>query len=109
MCAFECVTVNHIYNSVCACRPKHINSSVSAPLNATKIAVMKGIDWQIRMVGSALLFSVYKFKKKKNLIGTSKYILRIGITSMFLHNWWTSFREQNDDLHVQQYKDTVYN
>ena len=28
---------------------------------------------------------------KKNLIGTSKYILRIGITSMFLHNWWTSF------------------
>ena len=32
----------YIYNSVCTRRHKHINSSVSAPLNATKIDVMKG-------------------------------------------------------------------
>ena len=32
-----------IYNSVCAHRHKHINSSVSASRNATKMALMKGI------------------------------------------------------------------
>ena len=29
------------YNSVCTCRHTNLNSSASAPLNATKIAVMK--------------------------------------------------------------------
>ena len=32
----------NLYNSVCARRHKHINSSASAQLNATQIAVMKG-------------------------------------------------------------------
>ena len=39
-----------IYNSVCACRDIHINSFASTPLNATQIAVMKGINWRKRMV-----------------------------------------------------------
>ena len=41
-----------IYNSVCACRHTHINSSVSAPLNAMIIAVMKRIHWLMPTVGS---------------------------------------------------------
>ena len=51
---------SRIYISVCAGRHKHINSSVSTPLNSTKIAVMKGKHWPTRMVGPEFLFSIYK-------------------------------------------------
>ena len=53
-----------LYNSVCACWHTHINSSVSAPLNATKIAIMKGIHWWMPMVGPEFLFLIYKCWKK---------------------------------------------
>ena len=47
----------NIYNSVSVRRHKQINSSVRAPLNATKIAVMKDIHWRARMVGPEFSFS----------------------------------------------------
>ena len=50
----------YIYNSVCARRHKHINSSPSAQLNATQIAVMKGSHWRTWMVGPDILFSIYQ-------------------------------------------------
>ena len=56
-----CVSIYiYIYNSVCACRHIHINSFVSVPLNATKIAVMKCIHWRTAVVGPEFLFSIYK-------------------------------------------------
>ena len=36
------------YNSVCARRHKHIDSSASTQLNATQIAVMTGSHWRTR-------------------------------------------------------------
>ena len=51
----------NVYNSVFTCRHIAINSSVSAPLNATKIAVMKDSHGRVVMFGSELLFSMYKY------------------------------------------------
>ena len=44
----------YIYNSVLTCRPHIINSSASAPPNATKIAVKKGSDVVVCMFGPEL-------------------------------------------------------
>ena len=41
----------YIYNSVLICRQNVINSSASAPLNATKIAVKKVSDVDVCMFG----------------------------------------------------------
>ena len=41
-----------IYNSVCTRRHTHINSSASAPLKATKIAVMNVSHLGVTVVGS---------------------------------------------------------
>ena len=41
----------YIYNSVLTCRKNIINSSASAPLNATKIAVKKVSDVDVCMFG----------------------------------------------------------
>ena len=48
------------YTSVCARRHKHINSSASAHLNATQIAVIKGRLWRIWMVGPEFFFLIYQ-------------------------------------------------
>ena len=55
----EPVTLNqgssiYIYNSVPTCRQHIINSSASAPPNATKIAVKKVSDVDVRMFGPEL-------------------------------------------------------
>ena len=44
----------YIYNSVLTCRKNIINSSASAPLNATKIAVKKVSDVDVCMFGPEL-------------------------------------------------------
>ena len=44
----------YIYISVLTCRQNIINSSASAPLNATKIAVKKVCDVDVCMFGSEL-------------------------------------------------------
>ena len=44
----------YIYNSVLTCRQNIINSSASAPLNATKIAVKKVSDGDVCMFGPEL-------------------------------------------------------
>ena len=44
----------YIYNSVLTCRQHIINSSASAPLNATKIAVKKDSDVDVCMFGPEL-------------------------------------------------------
>ena len=44
----------YIYNSVLTCRPHIINSSASAPPNATKIAVKRGSDVVVCMFGPEL-------------------------------------------------------
>ena len=49
-----------IYNSVLTCRQHIINSSASAPPNATKIAVKKVSDVVVYMFGPELSFSMYK-------------------------------------------------
>ena len=51
---------NIIYNSVCALRHKHINSSANAQLNAAQTAGMKGSHWTTWMVGPDILFSIYQ-------------------------------------------------
>ena len=50
----------YLYNSVRPRRCAHINSSASAPLNATKIAVMKVSDVEVVRVRPELLFLIYK-------------------------------------------------
>ena len=50
----------YIYNSVLTCRQHIINSSASAPPNATKIAVKKVSDVDVCMFGPELQFSMYK-------------------------------------------------
>ena len=49
-----------IYNSVLTCRQNIINSSESAPLNATKIAVKKVSDLDVCMFGPEFNFLMYK-------------------------------------------------
>ena len=49
----------YIYNSVLTCREHIINSSASAPPNATKIAVKKVSDVDVCMFGPELQFSMY--------------------------------------------------
>ena len=44
----------YIYNSVLTCRPHIINSSASAPPNATKIAVKKSSEVVVCMFGPVL-------------------------------------------------------
>ena len=44
----------HIYNSVLTCRQNIINSSASAQLNATKIALKKVSDVDVCMFGPEL-------------------------------------------------------
>ena len=46
--------VIYIYNSVLTCRQHIINSSASAPANATKIAVKKVSDVNVCMFGPEL-------------------------------------------------------
>ena len=48
----------YYYYSDCARRHNHTNCSVSAPLNATTIAVMEGIHCRTQMVGPEFLFSI---------------------------------------------------
>ena len=48
------ITVIYIYNSVLTCRQNIINSSASAPLNATKIDVKKVSDVHVCMFGPEL-------------------------------------------------------
>ena len=50
----------YIYNSVLTCRQNIINSSGSAPLNATKIAVKKVSDVEVCMFGPELYLSMYE-------------------------------------------------
>ena len=52
-----------LYNSVCARRHKHINCPMSAPLNATKIAVKKGIHRWMPMVGPEFFWDLQMLKK----------------------------------------------
>ena len=49
-----------IYNSVLTCRQNIINSSASASLNATEIAVKKVSDVAVCMFGPELQFSMYE-------------------------------------------------
>ena len=54
LCEFVASTNLYIYNSVLTCRQNIINSSVSTPLNATKIAVKKVGDVDVCMFGPEL-------------------------------------------------------
>ena len=53
-------TIKHLYNSVFTCRHIAINSLASAPLNATKIPMMKVSHGRVVMFGPELLFLMYK-------------------------------------------------
>ena len=65
----------YIYNSVLTCRQNIINSSASAQLNATKIAVKKDSDVDVCMIGT-------KSVKKTSLIGIkfgTRLRIRLGV------------------------------
>ena len=47
-------SIYSVYNSVLTCRQNIMNSSASAPLNATKIAVKKDSDVDVCMFGPEL-------------------------------------------------------
>ena len=55
----QIILLIYIYNSVFTCRQHIINSSASAPPNATKIAVKKFSDVDVCMFRPELQFSMY--------------------------------------------------
>ena len=57
----KCFLHSVLSYSVCARRNTHVISSVSAPLNATKVALLKCRLWRTWVVGPELVFSIYAF------------------------------------------------
>ena len=64
---------NNLYNSVCVHRHKHINSSVSAPLNATRIAVMRGRYSLAEANGWARMF-IFDLQMLKKALFCTKWL-----------------------------------